>query len=952
MRRLAVAALAVASITGQARAEDARERSFTAFESGQVRPLALSPSHKLLFATNTPDNRLEIFRATPAGLRHCGSVGVGLEPVAVAARSEDEVWVVNHLSDSVSVVKLQPALCELPWIPAAAKGLVGEVTRTLLVGDEPRDLVFAGREHARVFVTTAHRGQNVPYDPQLTTPGIGRADVWVFDAKAPGDTLTGTPLAILTLFTDTPRALAVSPDGTRVYAAGFHTGNQTTTVHQEQVSAADGLPAPVTDAFGVIQPATGLIVRFDGVHWRDDAERTWDPFVNFSLPDTDVFAIDAEATPPAQVGAFAHVGTVLFNMAVNPVNGKLYVSNTDANNLTRFEGAGEFAGETVRGHLVESRISVIDGANVAARHLNKHIDYSSCCAPVPNDESARSLAFPTGLEVTRDGRTLYVAGLGSSKIGIYATAALENDSFVPNLSDQIAVSGGGPTGLALDESRDRLYVLTRFNDAIAIVDTRARRELGSVPMYNPEPRSILDGRRFLYDASQSSHGDSACASCHIFGDMDDLAWDLGAPDETTVENPGPFLIDQAMTGGTRGPEFHALKGPMTTQSLRGMANHGPMHWRGDRTGGNEAPSVQPDSGTFDELAAFLKFRPAFAGLNGRDVPIREAEMRAFAAFALQLSYPPNPVRQLDNSLTPLEQLGKDTYFAKRPNDTFFNCNGCHVLDPNGNKELGVAKPGFFGSDGRYSFDGEVQVFKVPHLRNMYQKVGMFGMERTNFFLPEDLSGNQDNAFMGPQVRGFGFLHDGSTDTLFRFVQALVFAERPVGAAGDFDPGNPFGLTLSPEDFEKRRGLEAFMLAFDSNLAPIVGQQVTLTARNAGVVDARLDLLEQRAQLGECDLVAREGGRSLLYVGDGAFAPDLSFAWPIPDVLLRAAIHFGLGPVTFTCVPPGTGERIALDRDLDGAFDGDELLAGSDPADPASQPGVTLPYSKHVKSGAF
>ena len=31
---------------------------------------------------------------------------VGLEPVAVAVRSPTEVWVVNHLSDSVSVVTL------------------------------------------------------------------------------------------------------------------------------------------------------------------------------------------------------------------------------------------------------------------------------------------------------------------------------------------------------------------------------------------------------------------------------------------------------------------------------------------------------------------------------------------------------------------------------------------------------------------------------------------------------------------------------------------------------------------------------------------------------------------------------------------------------------------------------------------------------------------------------
>jgi hypothetical protein len=29
------------------------------------------------------------------------------------------------------------------------------------------------------------------------------------------------------------------------------------------------------------------------------------------------------------------------------------------------------------------------------------------------------------------------------------------------------------------------------------------------------------------------------------------------------------------------------------------------------------------------------------------------------------------------------------------------------------------------------------------------------------------------------------------------------------------------------------------------------------------------------------------------------------------------------PLTFTAVPPGSGERIALDRDDDGVLDGDE-----------------------------
>src|SRR5262245_30272268 len=110
VRNLWLAVLCVALAPSWTLADDAASLpprgAFTLFESGQVRPLALASDGRRLYAVNTPDNRLEIFDVTARGLEHAASVPVGLEPVAVAVRSAREVWVVNHLSDSVSIVDL------------------------------------------------------------------------------------------------------------------------------------------------------------------------------------------------------------------------------------------------------------------------------------------------------------------------------------------------------------------------------------------------------------------------------------------------------------------------------------------------------------------------------------------------------------------------------------------------------------------------------------------------------------------------------------------------------------------------------------------------------------------------------------------------------------------------------------------------------------------------------
>lgn len=896
-RSLSLAATLTAVLLGASPSAQAGE-PFALFESGHVRPLAAAPHRPLVFAANTPDNRLEILAVVGQRLVPLSSVRVGLEPVAVAAASDREVWVVNHLSDSVSIVDVSD-----PYRPFVA--------RTLLVGDEPRDIVFAGPGGRRAFITTARRGQNSPIDPALTTPGLGRANVWVFDADHLGGGLSGSPLTILTLFSDTPRALAVGDDGATVYAAGFKTGNRTTVVSSILFDfGIMGFPMqpPFTDAHGAPAPSVGQIAQFDGSAWRDESGRDLSHGIMFNLPDKDVFTIDAMAAIPTVTAATSGVGTVLYNMATNPRTGAVYVSNTEARNVHRFEGPGEFAGQTVRGHHNDNRITVISGGVAAPRRLNQHIDYSTCCAPLPNDENARSLAIPNGLAVSGDGATLYLAAMGSDKIARIPTAQLEADSYGQALSDQLAVSGGGPSGVLYDDRRHLLFVTTRFDNGISVIDTRRWREASHLALPNPEPASVVAGRRFLYDAAlSSSHGDSACATCHVEGDFDGLAWDLGDPDNAVRPNDNPLTPDlNPFIPAT----FHGMKGPLTTQSLRGMANHGPMHWRGDRTGAALGPSVQPNGGAYDEVEAFRQFNVAFPGLLGRHSQLSAEDIAAFGAFSLQIMYPPNPIRALDNSLTAEQAAGRDIYMT-RVTDSVATCNGCHTLDPDGNRQFPEERfPGFFGSDGRSTREpGRQEIIKVPHLRNAYQKVGMFGQLTPVIFLP--LPGF--DGFMGDQIRGFGFLSAGDFDTIAHFLSAVQFS-----ADGSFIP-NPEGLTSVAE----RRAVESFILAFDSNLAPIVGQQVTFGPTSSAATIGRIALMRQRAALDECDLVATSGDRGWLFIGGSTYQPDSASRPPTTELWMLIASVVRGQPVTFTCAPPGSGVRIGLDRDDDGTLDRDE-----------------------------
>src|SRR5262245_18021897 len=772
------------------------------FESSQVHPVALTPSGRNLLVVNTPDALLEVFEVqADGGLVPRVQIPVGLEPVTVAARSDSEAWVVNHLSDSISIVDLA----------------LGTTTRTLPVGDEPTDVVFAG---GRAFVSVSQEDAVKAFDlANLASPPV-RID----------------------LFGSDTRALAVSKDGSKVYAVVLNSGDQTTVVNANiafgnnpglnltrlsqlglnttQCSSAPPPYPPLPP--GIVRnqaltdppsgvPPVGLIVKWDPAtqKWRDDAAQDWSMCLPFRLPDHDLFVIDAATLG---VSTMDHLGTTLFDVSVNPGTGRIYVPNTEARNNVRFEhplGVG--------GHVVDNRLTIVDpsgGPSVTIVDLNVHINRAS--DPATNlPERVASVSQPGMLVWNRAGTLGYLTAIGSRKLfrvdGACASGAC---IFGPSRQAPDAVDvGEGPTGVALREDLNRAYVLNRFSNSIALVDTSSLQKIGEIALHDPSSATIRNGRHFLYDGIDTSgHGDNSCASCHISGNMDELAWDLGNPPGNfvpygTAGDNVRFIApqnNQPQTVPAQPPfsshtGFDPQKGPMTTQTLRGMLE--PLHWRGDR-------------GT---LNAFNK---AFVGLlgahdigpiNGEPAGLSAAQMELFRQFALGISLPPNPFRNVDDTLpnAPVTIPGNpftgnpaegERIFLTGQTDAGQSCSACHAM-PFGaaGGKLGGLEPGDPPTAPAALFNGNADGvphsdLKVPHTRNMYEKFGpKFGPPATPN--PPDAK------------TGFGFIHDGSIPDLGTFLSAQVF-----------------NLTA-----QQARDLTLFLMYFPTNIRPSVGANLTVPA---------------------------------------------------------------------------------------------------------------------------
>jgi DNA-binding beta-propeller fold protein YncE len=883
---------------------------FVNWENHPVHPMDISPDGRTLAVTHTADNRLQLFDVSEGRAVPAGHIPVGVDPVSVRFRTATEAWVVNHISDSVNVVDIAS----------------GRTLATLATEDEPFDVVFAGSPQ-RAYVSCSQANMVLVFDPQ---------------------DLSATPQQIA-IDAEDPRALAVSPDGMTVYVAIFESGNGST-VLGGGIEDPDDLDFPPNVTSGVTTPyggqnpppndgtgftpamspllpqppAVGLIVRQDGQgRWMDDNGGDWTAFVSgpqaaqsgrvsgWSLPDRDIAIIDTASGSVSYATGLMNIGMAL---SVQPATGELVLVGTDATNEIRFE-------PNVNGSFVRVQIAIVDAgnpANVQVRDLNTHLDYQQ--PTIPQAQRDQSVGDPRGIAWQADGQRGFVTGMGSNNLVVVDENGLRIDAI-----DPVEV-GEGPTGVVLDEARNVAYVWNHFEASLSTIDIDSLGEIERQSVFNPLPAAIREGRQFLYGTHESSGlGQLSCASCHVDARVDRLAWDLGDPSGSMKAFNQNCTTD---VFGDNCEDFHPMKGPMMTQTFQDIIGHEPFHWRGDRDGLEE-------------------FNPAFTGLLGDDSPLSDADMQSFEDFLDSIVFPPNPFRNFNNSLPtnlPLDghlttgrfgpagqPLGSGNavrgveLYTQALVDDPFHCSNCHTLPTgmavNGPMTVGdgplisggnVMQTGPNGENhlGVVSVDGSTnRAIKVPQLRNMYDKVGMQSDQTES-------------------RAGFGFLHDGSIDSLARFLSLDAFEN--IDSDQDVADLVALMLAFSGSDFAGIPLADDAPPSGDTHAA--VGAQQTLTGSSS---TTRLNQMITQAGTGRVDLVAHQPGRGWAYAaGSNLFTADDGS--PSRNFAQMRNLATPSSPLTFTIVPAGLAARLGNDRDGDGVFDGLELAQGSSPADATSK----------------
>ena len=605
-------------------------------------PIAIHGPH--LFVVNTPADTLEVIDTETK--RVIARIPVGIDPVCARVRPDGrEVWVSNHISDTVSVIDNDAQSPTYLTVVATIQDI--NLRRKSTRFDEPSGIAFAGNAKAYVALSSTNRVAII-------------------------DVASRRVIEHLRITAQEPRLLRVH-DG-RLYVVPFESGNQT------QLSGGN---AEDIDGHRVTFDAEKLAASFDSAGFTVDIVKHPD------IPDRDLYVFDTETDE--LIEAVSSLGTLLYGFDV-AADGTVLIAHTEARNHingrsgTRKHGLRE----------LENRPYLNRVARVSA---SGHAEFFQLNPPPP-EQPDRQLAIATPSAVHVDAGVAYVTAAGSDHLILLDVGTGE-------ILARHKV-GSVPRGVLVQEREGgrvrSAWVFNSVDNSVSEIDVSTPKSPSlqtTIALEDPTSARDKAGLAAFHTARASSNGTFSCASCHPDGHTDQLLWVLDTPHIVGADQVEPRLSQTLR--GLRGTA------PYHWDGIPGDPYGGPNASTRDQLKPNCDSDDLADCvrHLIDGSMATTMLQHGSDVVNdeGKRGYLSAAERDAMAEFLLNLSHKPPRARAYTDELSMAALTGFERFHVTgnrdRKNRNTMVCGSCHTLPYLASDQDSMNVPSFRGALDRH-----------------------------------------------------------------------------------------------------------------------------------------------------------------------------------------------------------------------------------------------------------
>jgi YVTN family beta-propeller protein len=647
--------------------------SHSSYMSPHASPLAINNGH--VFVVNTPDDTVDIIQIKSRKI--VGRVKVGIDPVGIAARPDGkEVWVTNHVSDSVSIIDTEQKSRSYLQVIATVQRF--HPTNKSTRFDEPVGIAFASNDKAYVALSSENA---------IAVINVAQRKV----------------TKLLPITAQDPRAITVQGD--RLYVIPFESNNKS------QLSGGTGELDKEYETFDAWQHSITVNNVLSLGHVTDIIKHP-------EVPDRDLYVFDTNTDELVEV--VDTLGTLLYGLTVDS-NGKVFIAQADARN-----DANGNAGTKKHGlKELENRAFLNQITSVTFKDGKPEKPHFFELEPLPPNHPERELALatPFAIQISDDDTTIVASAASSDTI-------FTLDAATGEILGRVQVDAV-PRGIALQSDSSGkaslAWVLNAVANTVSLLDVSNPAKLKvieTIALQDSTDSEVKRGRIAFNTAAASTTGTYSCASCHPDGHTDQLLWVLNTP----IVSGG----NQIMPRSTM-----PIRGLRDTEPYHWDGIPGDPY--GGNNSANIRKHVEPNSDIKDPVTSarhlidgglantMMTVGDKKVNDKGQSGELTDAERDAMAKFILSVTYPPAQRRSFTNEVSAAAREGFELFHVHGDLQPKQNvCGDCHrmpFLVSTNTPGTGMEAPTWRGAYDRWLIlpQGRLNIIDFDFYRNVAEK---------------------------------------------------------------------------------------------------------------------------------------------------------------------------------------------------------------------------------------